>query len=66
MDVLAVQVSVTECDTGWTPVPDSVMVAGELVALLVTLTDPGIGPVPEGANVTFSVAVCPAFTICPD
>ena len=66
MDVLAVHVSVTECDTVWTPVPDNAMVAGELVALLVTFTDPGISPVPAGANVTFSVAVCPAFTICPD
>ena len=66
MDALAVHVSVTECDTGWTPVPESVMDAGELVALLVTITLPGTSPVPEGAKVTFSVAVCPGVTICPD
>lgn len=65
MDVLAVQVSVTECDTGWTPVPESVMDAGELVALLVTVTLPGMSPVPAGAKVTFRVAVCPGVTICP-
>jgi hypothetical protein len=63
VDVLAVQFSVTECNTGWTPVPDSVIDAGELVALLVTFTLPGSGPVPEGAKVTFSVAVCPGVTI---
>jgi len=63
--VLAVHVSVTECDTGWTPVPDNVTDAGELVALLVTFTLPGRDPVEEGVKVTFSVAVCPDFTICP-
>ena len=57
VEVLAVQVSVTECDTGWTPVPDSVTVAGELAALLVTVTLPGIGPVPAGVKVMFRVAV---------
>jgi hypothetical protein len=66
VDVLAVHVSVTECDTGWTPVPDNVTDAGELVALLVTVTLPGMGPVPAGVNVTLSVAVFPGVTICPD
>lgn len=66
VEVLAVQVSVTECDVGWTPVPDSVTGAGELVALLVTVTLPGMSPVPAGAKVTFRVAVCPGATICPD
>src|SRR5271169_1181549 len=42
------------------------MDAGELVALLVTVTFPGMEPVPAGAKVTFSVAVCPDFTIWPD
>src|ERR1700688_884333 len=48
------------------PVPDSVMDTGELVALLVTFTVPGRDPVAEGVKVTFSVAVCPDFTIWPD
>ena len=64
--MLAVHVSVTECDTGWTPVPDSVTLAGELVALLVTFTLPGMSPVADGVNVTLSVAVWPGVTICPD
>jgi hypothetical protein len=66
VEVLAVQVSVTEWDTGWTPVPDSVTDAGELEALLTTVTPPVIGPVADGANVTLRVAVCPGATICPD
>jgi hypothetical protein len=41
------------------------MDAGELVALLVTFTLPGRDPVAEGVKVTFSVAVCPDFTIWP-
>ena len=65
-DALAVQVSVTECDTDWTPVPDNVMNPGEFVALLVTVTLPESGPVPAGAKVTFRVAVCPGATICPE
>lgn len=64
--MLAVHVRVTECDTGWTPVPDSVMAAGEFVALLATLTLPGRTPVADGVNVTLSVAVLPGVTICPD
>ena len=66
MDVLAVHVNVTECETGWTPVPDRVTDAGELVALLVTVTVPGMRPAPAGAKETFSVAVCPGVTIWPD
>lgn len=65
VDVLAIQFNVAECEIGWTPVPDRVTVAGELVALLVTVTLPVTLPVPDGANVTLSVAVCPGVRICP-
>ena len=65
MDVLAVQVSVTECATGWTPVPDREIVAGELVALLATVAVPVGLPVAAGVKVTFSIAVCPGVKICP-
>ena len=67
VDVLAVHDRVTECETACcTPVPDSVIVAGELVALLLTCTDPGMRPVPDGAKVTVRVADFPACTIWPD
>jgi hypothetical protein len=62
---LASQVSVTECATGWTPVPDRETVAGELVALLVTVAVPVRIPVAAGVKVTFSIAVCPGVKICP-
>ena len=65
VDVLAVQDSVTECETGWIPVPEREIVADELVALLVTVTLPGRLPVAAGVKVTFSVAVCPGAKICP-
>src|SRR6266478_9871863 len=41
------------------------MVAGELVALLVTETLPVTLPVAAGAKVTFKVAVCPGVRIVP-
>ena len=64
MDVLAVQFSVIVC--GVTPVPDKVTVAGELEALLVTVTlAPETAPVADGANVTVSVTTCPGVIICP-
>ena len=37
-----------------------------MLALLVTVTLPVNAPLVPGANVTFSVAVCPAATTCPD
>ena len=61
----ASQVSVTECATGWTPVPDRETVASELVALLVTVAVPVRIPVAAGVKVTFSIAVCPGVKICP-
>jgi hypothetical protein len=65
VDVLATQFKVAECDTGCTPVPDRVILAGELVALLATVTLPGTLVVPDGVKVTLRVAVCPGVRICP-
>ena len=65
VDVLAVQSSVTECETGWTPVPEREIVAGELVALLATVTFPATLAAAAGVKVTFSVAVCAGVKICP-
>jgi hypothetical protein len=45
---------------GCTPVPLKVIVEGELVAVLTTVTLPGRLPVEVGANLTLSVADCPA------
>ena len=45
---------------GFTPVPLREMVAGELVALLATLTVPETLPAAAGANATLNEAVCPA------
>jgi hypothetical protein len=64
-DGLAVQFNVTECETGWTPVPEREIVAGELVALLVTVTLPVTLAAAAGVKVTFSVAVCAGVKICP-
>jgi len=56
VDVLAIQVSVTECCT--TPVPDSVTVAGDPVALLVIEMLPLTLPATVGLNVTDRVRFC--------
>ena len=45
---------------GFTPAPLREMVAGELVALLTTLTVPETLPAAAGANATLNEAVCPA------
>lgn len=47
------------------PVPDTVMVAGELLALLTKETDPEIAPEAAGANVTLAVMLAPAATVVP-
>ena len=57
VEVLAVHESVTECCTGCTPVPVVVIVIGELVALLATLTVPEALPAAAGVNVTLRVAL---------
>ena len=54
-EVLAVQESAT--DAGATPVPESEIVAGEFVALLVTVSAPVTAPGVAGSNATLSVAV---------
>src|SRR5208283_2428619 len=58
VDVLAFQLSATECDCGATPVPDSAMLAGEPAALLTTETLPLAVPAAEGLNCTANVSVC--------
>ena len=57
MDALASQVSPTELLLCVTPVPDTVMLAGEFVALLATFTLPFTAPAFVGANWTVNVAV---------
>ena len=47
--------SCTECVTAVTPVPDREMLAGELVALLLTVMLPLAEPFADGANVEVSV-----------
>ena len=65
MDVLAAQFNVAECETGWTPVPERVIAAGELVALLATVALPVTPTAAAGVKVTLSVALCPGARICP-
>jgi hypothetical protein len=65
LDVLAVHVRTTECETCCTPVPDKA-IAGELVALLATATLPLTAPATEGANVTFNVAAWVGANVVPD
>ena len=48
------------------PVPEREMVAGELVALLLTATLPVTLPVVPGAKVTFKVADCPGASVVPE
>ena len=63
--MLGAQFNVAECETGWTPVPERVIVAGELVALLATVALPVTPIAAAGVNVTLSVALCPGARICP-
>ena len=48
-----------------TPVPDNEMFAGELEALLLTVTLPVAAPLAEGANVEVSVVLCPDERVSP-
>ena len=59
------QDSCTECVAAVTPVPDREMLAGELVALLLTVILPVAAPFADGANVEVSVVVCPGERIIP-
>lgn len=66
VDVLGVQLRLTECATGVdVPVPESEMLIGELAALLITEIAPEKVAADAGVNVTPTVAVCPAPIICP-
>ena len=58
--------TVIEVTVGGTPEPDKLIVVGELVALLVTVTAPETPPVPDGANVTFKTVFCPGPRMIPD
>ena len=49
-DELAVQDNVAECGVVATPVPETVIVDGEFVALLAMLTLPFTNPAAAGAN----------------
>ena len=48
------------------PVPDKLIVVGELAALLVTTTLPDTAPDPEGAKLTFTLVLCPGLKMMPD
>lgn len=61
VDVLAVQDSATECCT--TPVPDSVTVAGEAVALLTMEMVPLTLPVTVGLNCTPRTRFCDGVSV---
>jgi hypothetical protein len=65
VDVLALHDNDTECATACVPVPESEILIGEFVALLVTFTVPDTVAADPGVNVIPSVAVCPAPIICP-
>ncbi len=64
-DVLPVQDKETEWLAVATPVPESVMLSGEFVALLATATVPVMFPAADGVNVAVSVAVCPGVRMRP-
>jgi len=67
-DGLGLHVSDTEWETVWevaAPYPESEIVTGEFVALLVTVTVPGKLPDATGENVASSVADCPGDKIKP-
>ena len=57
VELLAPQPRATVCDTGATPVPLRLTLAGELVALLETVMLPVAGPAVAGANWTLTDAV---------
>jgi hypothetical protein len=62
LEVLGVQLSVAQCETVSTPVPDTAMF-GELVALLTMLTVPLKLPDVVGSKVTPNVVLCPAANV---
>jgi len=64
-DALEVQFNATEWEPVCVPSPERVIVAGEFVALLATVTLPGELPAAEGENVASRVADCPGARISP-
>jgi hypothetical protein len=63
VEVLAVHDRPTVCVVCCTPVPDSVIVAGEPVALLVTVTLPGRLPAVVGLKITLNVVLCVGLSV---
>lgn len=61
--MLASHESPTEYVVGVTPVPDNVMVEGEPVALLVTVTEPDALPAVVGSKITLKLSFCPAVNV---
>jgi hypothetical protein len=55
-----------ELTVGCTPEPDKLILVGEFVALLVTVTRPDTLPVLDGAKVTFRIVFCPGPRMIPD
>jgi hypothetical protein len=51
--------------TAEVPVPETVTVAGELLALLTNATEPDTAPAEVGANVTVAVTLPPAAIVVP-
>lgn len=63
-DVLGSQFNATVCELSCPPLPTSAI--DKLPALLAIDSVPRTAPVVEGANVTFSAAVCPGGTVVPE
>jgi len=65
VEVLGVQARSMEWETDVDPLPDAEIVAGELLALLTTVTVPEKLPDETGRNVSSRVADCPGVRISP-
>lgn len=63
VEVLAVQFRETEWVVDCTPVPESAIVVGEPVAVLVTVTEPESLPAVVGAKITLNARLCPAVSV---
>jgi len=61
--VLAVHDRLTLCVTATTPLPESVIVDGEPVALLVIVTLPLTVPVTVGPKITLKVSFCEGVSV---
>jgi len=63
VEVLAVHVRLTEWLAAETPVPESAIVMGEPVAVLVNVTVPASLPAALGLKITLRVILCPAASV---